>query len=87
MEKIYHLVNDEEFPDVIYISPDRGLLEEIMCDMFMEDFQEECQAAVDEHFIDMEGKDKDTPVMLKESWNRLITWYNEYLEIQETILI
>ena len=84
--KIYSLVYTD-FGEVMYTSSEKEILQEIMCDMFMEDFQEECQAAVDEHFIDMEGKDKDTPVMLKESWDRLITWYNEYLEIQETILI
>ena len=84
--KIYSLV-DSFFGDVLYTSTDKGLIQEIMCDMFLEEFQEECQAAVDEHFIDMEGKDKDTPDMLKERWDSLITWYNECWEIQETILI
>ena len=83
--KVYSLINS--FGDVLYTSADKGLLEEIMCDMFMEEFQEECQAAVDEHFIDMEEKDKDTPIMLKENWDRLVKWYIQEWRIQETILI
>lgn len=82
--KVYSLVDSF---GVLYTSTDKGLIQEIMCDMFLEEFQEECQAAVDEHFINMEGKDKDTPVILKENWDRLITWYNEHWKIQETILI
>ena len=84
--KIYSLVYTP-FEEIMYTSSEKEILQEIMCDMFLEGFQEECQAAVDEHFIDMEGKDKDTPAVLKENWDRLITWYNEHLKIQETILI
>ena len=84
--KIYSLVCTH-FGEVIYTSSEREILQEIMCDMFLEEFQEECQAAADEHFINMEGKDKDTPAILKENWDRLITWYNECWKIQETILI
>ena len=83
--KVYSLI--DSFGDVLYISVNKGIPQEIMCDIFLEEFQEECQAASDEHFIDMEGKDKDTPAVLKENWDRLITWYNECWEIQETILI
>ena len=83
--KVYSLI--DSFGDILYTSTDKRLLEEIMCDMFMEEFQEECQAAVDEHFIDMEEKDKDTPIMLKENWDRLVKWYIQEWRIQETILI
>ena len=83
--KVYSLI--DSFGDVLYTSVNEGILQEIMCDMFMEEFQEECQAAADEHFIDMKGKDKDTPVILKENWDRLIKWYIQEWRIQETILI
>ena len=82
--KVYSLI--DSFGDIL-TSTDKGLLEEIMCDIFMEEFQEECQAAVDEHFINMEGQDKYTPAVLKENWDRLVKWYIQEWRIQETILI
>ena len=84
--KIYSLVYTD-FGEVMYTSSEKEILQEIMCDMFMEGFQEECQAAVDEHFINMEEPDECTHIMVQESWDSLITWYNECWEIQETILI
>lgn len=83
--KVYSLI--DSFGDVLYISADKGLIEEIMCDMFMEEFQEECQAAADEHFINMEEKNKDTITILKENWDRLVRWYIREWRIKETILI
>ena len=83
--KVYSLI--DSFGDVLYTSVNKGILQEIMCDMFMEEFQEECQAAADEHFINMDGKDKDTHTVLKENWDRLIKWYIQEWRIQETILI
>ena len=71
----------------MYTSSEREILQEIMCDMFLEDFQEECQIMVDYHFINMEEPDEHTYTMIQEFWDKLITWYNEHWEIQETILI
>ena len=83
--KIYSLV--DSFGDILYTSTDKKLLEEIICDMFLEGFQEECQIAVDEHFINMEEPDDFTHTMIQKIWDSLITWYNEHWKIQETILI
>ena len=71
----------------MYTSNEKEILQEIMCDMFLEGFQEECQIMVDNHFINMEEPDECTYTMIQETWDRLITWYNEHSEIQETILI
>lgn len=84
--KIYSLVY-AHFGEVMYTSNEKEILQEILCDMFLEGFQEECQIMVDHHYINIEEPDDYTHTMIQETWDRLITWYNKCLKIQETILI
>ena len=87
MEKIYHRIVDEEFPDVIWSSTDKGLLEEIMCDMFMENFRDECQEAVDEHWINLEEPTEEDRIFLRQTWNSLLSYYNQYIHIERINVI
>ena len=82
MEKIYHLINDEEFPDVIYSSPDRGLLEEIMCDMFMEDCY--YQFCWDEDFP---YGNRNAAQVARDAWDDNFEYYENYVGISESKLI
>ena len=84
--KVYSLI-DKEFNEVEYVSIDREVIEEIMMDNFMLDFQQQCQADVDEHYINMEEPDRQSYEMIQSNWEMLMRWYNDYYEISENRLI
>ena len=84
--KVYCLV-DKEFGEVEYVSIDREVIEEIMLDNFMLDFQQQCQADVDEHYINMEELDEQAYKMIQSNWDTLIRWYKDYYDISEHRLI
>ena len=84
--RVYSLV-DKEFGEVEYTSIDREVIEEIMMDNFMLDYQQQCQADVDNHYANMEESDKETYQIMKQNWDMLIRWYDNYYEISENILI
>ena len=79
MKKIYNLI-DKHFGEVIYSAKTRRILEESLMDMFMEDFQYECQIA----FEEIEDLNKDD---IKGIWDRLINWYKEVYTIDKSYLI
>ena len=82
MEKIYHLIVDEEFPDVIWSSTDKGLLEEIMCDMFMYDCY--YQFCWDEDFP---YGNRNAAQVARDAWDDNIDYYTSYVNIAESRLI
>lgn len=83
---VYSLVN-KEFSEVEYISIDREVIEEIMMDNFMLDFQGQCQASIDEDYISIEAPNEDTYTIIKDNWDILMRWYKEYYDICENRLI
>ena len=83
---VYSLVN-KEFGEIEYISIDKEVIEEIMMDNFMLDFQGQCQASIDEDYINIETPNKDTYIIIKDNWDILMRWYKEYYDISENRLI
>lgn len=83
---VYSLVN-KEFGEIEYVSIDKEVIEEIMMDNFMLDFQGQCQASADEDYIDIEAPNKDTYTIIKDNWDILMRWYKEYYDISENRLI
>ena len=84
--KIYVMV-DVDSANVIYASNSRADLEEQMCDMFMEDYQYEMSLGLDNHWIDMENPGYDTHVFANDTWNYLMKYYNDYINIQEAPIL
>ena len=83
---VYSLVN-KEFGEVEYVSIDKEVIEEIMMDNFMLDFQGQCQASEDEDYINVEAPSEDTYTIIKDNWDILMRWYKEYYDISENRLI
>ena len=83
---VYSLVN-KEFGEVEYVSIDREVIEEIMMDNFMLNFQGQCQASEDEDYINVETPNEDTYTIIKDNWDILMRWYKEYYDISENRLI
>lgn len=72
--KIYSLINDEDYPEVCYSSYDKSLLEEIMCDEFMIDVMYEFNSRANQiKLINNE--------IAQESWNDVLDYYNAYVNI------
>jgi hypothetical protein len=78
---------DESLDDILFISTDSSLLEECIMDEFFEQYQQQCQAAVDEHFIDMIHITEDTGIMLQDEWDMLMRWFNDNYFIREVPVI
>ena len=86
MKKIYSLI-DQHTGTIIVSSYTQDILEEIMCDDFMECYQYEMQSAADNHFIDPINPTEDCRVFAQDTWNSILRWYKEVYDIQENILI
>jgi len=84
--KIYVMV-DVDSADVIYASDSRADLEEQMCDMFMEDYQHEMSLGLKAHWIDMENPNNDTYIFANDTWDYLMRYYNNYIDIQEVPIL
>ncbi len=72
--KIYSLINDEDYPEVCYSSYDKSLLEEIMCDEFMTDVLYEFNSRANQ----VESINHE---IAQESWNDVLDYYNAYVDI------
>lgn len=80
MEKIYHFINDEDGNiEIIYTSLDRGLIEECICDSFMEDFWYEV-----EDNLKWYG---NTFTAMKDAWDRTLEYYLSYVYVGESQVI
>ena len=86
MKKVYSLV-DTDSGCIIASSKTRRALEELMCDMFMLDFQDECQDAVNSHWINMDTPNRDTIQFIQDTWQCLSNYYNNYIKIERSELI
>ena len=82
-----HSLLDKDYGEILYTSIDRSMIEELEMDEFFEMYAEECQAAVDEHYINMEEPDADTYSILRDNWYMLMNWIEDNWVIQETLLI
>jgi len=78
---IYHLVNDEDYGEVCLSSTDKGLLEEIMCDSFMNDVLNEFNIQM--AFSCGEDRQKNA----QNAWKCILDYYNTYIYITESELI
>ena len=78
MKKIYHFINDEDSIEIVYSSEDRSLIEECICDSFMEDLAYEFDDCLD--FMKPAEAAKD-------AWDRTLDWYNMYVYIGESRFI
>ena len=86
MKKVYCLV-DKHFGNVIAGAKTRKILEEILMDMFMENFQAEMQEAADAHWINVENPTKECRQYARDTWNMVLKWYNSVYDIQKVDLI
>ena len=86
MRKIYCLINTESGYNIA-ASKTRRALEELMCDMFMEDYQEEMQNAADSHWINVENPSEDCRLYAKETWDFLMRNYKRTYKIERVELI
>lgn len=78
---IYHLVNDEDYGEVCLSSTDKGLLEEIMCDEFMEDVLNEFNIQMAFSCV-QDGKKN-----AQNAWEYVLDYYDNYVYITESELI
>ena len=86
MRKVYCLI-DIESGFNIAASKTRRALEEFMCDMFMEDYQQEMQNAADAHWINVENPTAECRIYAKETWDFLMRNYNRNYKIERVNLI
>lgn len=76
-EKIYHFINDQDgIIEIVYSSPDRSLIEECICDSFMEDFWYEVENNL--KFYD------NTFEAMKEAWEGNLEYYQMYVYVGES---
>lgn len=76
MKKVYILYNFSN-DEAIYASEDRGLLEEIMYDLFLEDaYYDYCHCY---HF--------EYNVPICDIWDDMVEYYNDYMSIIECPMI
>ncbi len=75
--RMYHYINDEEYPEVIASSTDKELLQEMMCDDFMWDVLCEfnSQAYLGNTF------NRSLEDIAIQSWNWIVDYYNDYVDI------
>lgn len=76
--KMYHFINDEDQTEIIYSSTDESLIQECICDSFMEDLWYEFYDVLD--FMEPAEAAKD-------AWNRTLEWYNLYVYVLESEMI
>lgn len=86
MKKIYVLQNTDN-GCIFAASKTKTNLKEEMCDMFMENFKDECQEAVDEHWINLEEPTEEDRIFLRQTWNSLLSYYNQYIHIERINVI
>lgn len=86
MKKIYVLI-EKENAEVISASKTRRALEELMCDMFMADYQQEMQDAADSHWINVENPSDECRLYAKETWDFMMRNYKRDYEIERVNLI
>ena len=55
--------------------------------MFMETFRDECQEAVDEHWINLEDPTEEDRLFIRQSWNSILSYYKKYFHIERVNLI
>ena len=80
MKKIYILYNTD-FNEVITTSTDRGLLEELMYDYFLEDLQWEFYVNSADQPIE------NMPRIVRDTWWSVFDWYMNFIEIFESEVI
>ena len=81
-DKIYILINDEDYPEVCYSSYDESLLKEIMCDEFMLDVMYEFNFRMNRaELVSNEFLDDNNRRIAQESWNDILDYYNAYVNI------
>ena len=86
IKKVYVLYNsDGNF--IVAASKTKAALKEKLCDMFMEDYRSDCQDAVDEHWIDPKNPSEDDRIFLKQTWDSILNYYNNYYLIEKVEMI
>lgn len=82
MRKVYVLYNWDT-NDIIAISEDRGLIEEIMCDCFMADVEYQWFWEQQYHTLEIAEANE----YAKDLWNDMVEWYEDNIGIYEEDLI
>ena len=86
--KIYILINDEDYLEVCYISYDESLLKEIMCDEFMLDVMCEFNLRMNRaELVNNEFLNNNNRRIAEESWNDVLDYYNAYVDIAVSNII
>ena len=86
MKKIYSYI-DKHNGEIIASSKTRIVLEEMMCDDFMETYRNEMQDAVDSAWIAPLNPSEDCKQYAKDTWDMIMHWYKEVYDIQRSNLI
>lgn len=86
IKKVYCYI-DKHFGEVIAISADRTVIEEMMVDDFIEAYNNEMQNAVDEHYIDVENPGKDSIIFAQETWDSIMSWFLDIFTLQEVEIV
>ena len=86
MNKIYCLINKENGYNIA-ASKTRRALEELMCDMFMEDFRRDMQEAVDCHWINMDTPSENCRQYARDTWDMVIRFYDRTYKIEKVKII
>lgn len=86
MNKVYCLVNKDTGYNIV-ASKTRRALEELMCDMFMNHFQEAMQEAADAHWINVENPSTDCHQFAQDTWDMVMRYYKKYIEIERVEMI
>lgn len=80
--KIYHIKNLQNSSKINFSSSDRELLEEIICDQFIEDAADEFNKLI------ADGADLHNLIpMTRYAWNYIYGYYKLYIDIEESELI
>jgi hypothetical protein len=80
---MYHYINDEDYTEVVMSSTDKGLLQEIMCDDFMWDVL--CEFNSQTYYLATFNRSLED--IATQSWNWIIDYYNDYVDIMSSEVI
>ena len=84
MKKVYILYNSD-IGDVIAVSENKNLLEELMCDYFIDDVNYEWYWRINRSLHPLnENKIHDIVI---DVWDEMMEWYNDYMLIFESEVI
>lgn len=86
IKKVYCYIN-KHFGEVMAASEDRTVIEEMILDDFMAEYNYDMQNALDDNFINFKEPTEENREFAREVWDNLMNWFSEVDTIEEVEII